>query len=316
MTKQNSDNLSKGDVISFVSLLLMGVTVFFGMNFKMLGDKISSMVMAVLIVVFMTVFVFLAAYAKAQNRNQEKWKALEYTMLGLYAAALIPCYLFSGKFFDIQFKKAETISLVQSDIDNINKMFDDYNRKCDSRCSSYQIALEAMAKDAQGRQRIAQLLNIEYQEVDMSTTEQASESFSSSLKGGDYKALESDKKNLETKVLNSFKNWNILFIPQYAAELGAAENKYAYTLHNIYTSHKNNIETNIPGFDPHKYISTNNVTENFSNVFVFSFTGLIATFILGGLGLVKYLFGEKRTVVEVKKGDSSVITEDGGFTIQ
>ena len=83
MAKNNSDNLSKGDIISFVAIILLGVTVFFGMNFSTLGDKVPSIVVAILLVVVMTVFVFLAAHAKARNRNQSMWKNVEYAMLGL-----------------------------------------------------------------------------------------------------------------------------------------------------------------------------------------------------------------------------------------
>lgn len=101
MEKSKSDNLSKGDIISFIALLLLGVTVFFGMNFSTLGDRIQSVVVSVVLVTLMVVFVFLAAFAKAQNRNQAMWTKVEYAMLFLYVLALIPCYLYSSKFYDI-----------------------------------------------------------------------------------------------------------------------------------------------------------------------------------------------------------------------
>ena len=41
MGKTNSGNLSKGDIISFIALLILGVTVFFGMNFVTLGNKMQ-----------------------------------------------------------------------------------------------------------------------------------------------------------------------------------------------------------------------------------------------------------------------------------
>lgn len=58
MEKSKSDNLSKGDIISFIALLLLGVTVFFGMNFSTLGDRIQSVVVSVVLVTLMVVFVF------------------------------------------------------------------------------------------------------------------------------------------------------------------------------------------------------------------------------------------------------------------
>lgn len=314
MAKQKSDNLSKGDIISFVALLLMGVTVFFGMNFKTLGDKVPSIVVAILLVVLMTVFVFLAAHAKAQNRNQAMWKNVEYAMLGLYVIALIPCYLYSSKFFDVQFGKSDIMNQVQSDIDGIDKMFADYRHNCDSRCGSFQTTLEAMSKDSQGRERIARLLDINVANVTQANIKQASASFLSSLKGEKYKTLEVEKKNLVAKVQTNFKNWNILFIPQYASELDVAKNKYATELQNIYTNNKYNFEKDIPEFDASSYITESTLADTFSEISGFSIMGLIAVLILGGLGLVKYLLGEKRTVIDFKEGDSSVITSDGGFT--
>ena len=67
MSQSNSGNLSKGDVISFVALLLLGLVVFFGLNFTMLGNRLPSAMVAVLLFMLMVVFVFLAAYAKAQD---------------------------------------------------------------------------------------------------------------------------------------------------------------------------------------------------------------------------------------------------------
>lgn len=241
--KNNSGNLSKGDVISFVALLLMGVLVFFGMNFMTLGDKIPSIVVAILTVVLMTVFVFLAAYAKAQDRNQSTWKKVEYAMLALYVLALIPCYIFSAKFFDVQFDKDNVMKQVQTDTNDLNKLFNDYNRKCESRVSAYQIDLESMLTSTEGRSKLASLLEInDPSSVTKESVTQAAQSFSKSLKGAEYKALEAEKNNLVKNCETNFNNWNIMFIPQYAYELGTAKGKYASELERIYGKTQNNIE--------------------------------------------------------------------------
>ena len=70
----------------------------------------------------------------------------------------------------------------------------------------------------------------------------------------------------------------------------------------------------MPEFDATAYSSESTITNTFSDLAGFSIMGLLAVLILGGLGLVKYLLGEKRTVIDFKEGDSSVITSDGGFT--
>ena len=316
MEKSKSDNLSKGDIISFIALLLLGVTVFFGMNFSTLGDRIQSVVVSVVLVTLMVVFVFLAAFAKAQNRNQAMWTKVEYAMLFLYVLALIPCYLYSSKFYDIQFNKTNIVKEVQANIDDINKMFGDYDKKCQTRSFSYKTALQAMSRDVQGRQKAAGILGISASHVNAQVIDQASESFLNHFRGNDYSQLLSEKTALENSVLNNFKNWNILLVPQYAEELGAAKEKYATGLQDIYEKYKGDIDgAEIPSFKASDYMSSESVVEHFTDKGSFSLYGILGILVLGGLGLIKYFLGEKRTVIALKQGDSSVIMEDGGFSI-
>lgn len=316
MEKSKSDNLSKGDIISFIALLLLGVTVFFGMNFSTLGDKIQSVIVSVVLVTLMVVFVFLAAFAKAQNRNQAMWTKVEYAMLFLYVLALIPCYLYSSKFYDIQFNKTNIVKEVQANIDDINKMFGDYDKKCQTRSFSYKTALQAMSRDIQGRQKAAGILGISASHVNTQAIDQASESFLNHFRGNDYSQLLSEKTALENSVLNNFKNWNILLVPQYAEELGTAKEKYATGLQDIYDRYKGDIDgAEIPSFKASDYMSSESVVEHFTDKGSFSLYGILGILVLGGLGLIKYFLGEKRTVIALKQGDSSVIMEDGGFSI-
>ena len=316
MEKSKSDNLSKGDIISFIALLLLGVTVFFGMNFSTLGDKIQSVIVSVVLVTLMVVFVFLAAFAKAQNRNQDMWTKVEYAMLFLYVLALIPCYLYSSKFYDIQFNKTNIVKEVQANIDDINKMFGDYDKKCQTRSFSYKTALQAMSRDIQGRQKAAGILGISASHVNTQAIDQASESFLNHFRGNDYSQLLSEKTALENSVLNNFKNWNILLVPQYAEELGTAKEKYATGLQDIYDRYKGDIDgAEIPSFKASDYMSSESVVEHFTDKGSFSLYGILGILVLGGLGLIKYFLGEKRTVIAFKQGDSSVIMEDGGFSI-
>lgn len=312
---KSSGNLSKGDIISFVALLLMGVLVFFGMNFMTLGDRIPSIVVAILTVVLMTVFVFLAAYAKAQDRNQSTWKKVEYAMLALYILALIPCYIFSAKFFDVQFDKENIMEQVNKDTSDLDKLFTDYSRKCESRASAYQIDLEAMMTTPEGRTRIAELIDVkDPKSITKESINQVVSSFSKGLKGAEFKALESEKNSLVKNCETNFKSWNIMFIPQYAQELGTAKSKYATELERIYGKTHNNIEKNIPEFETERYINESGILDTFKSTDKFSVIGLLVVLFLGFLGLVKYLLGDKSTVIPMKQGDTSVIGEDGGFT--
>lgn len=319
MENSNSGNLSKGDIISFVALLILGVIVFFGMNFMTLGDKIVSVVVAILLFVVMTVFVYLAAHAKAQDRNQSTWKKVEFAMLGLYVLALIPCYIYSAKFFDIQLGKREIMQQVQNDIDDIDKMFADYNMKCESRSNNYKTELEALLKYDEGRERIVRLLkrDIKPDDVTSGDIEQAIGSFRDYLlKGRDFTALKKEKNTLVENCNTNFKNWNILFIPQYVSELSGAKGKYASELERIFAEQKSPIERGELKFETSEYVKGSNIVDKFKSSSDFSILGLIAIIVLGGLGLVKYLLGEKSTVIPMGKGDATTITEDGGFTFK
>lgn len=317
MKQSNSKNLSVSDIISVVALLILGVTVFFGVNFMTLGNKIPSIVIAVLLFIIMMVFVFLAAHAKAQDRNQETWKKVEYIMLVLYIIALIPCYMFSAKFFDIQMGKQEIVDIVNKDVEDINNMFTDYTKKCKSRSSNFQTELEALLKSDEGREQIVKILDLKEDgsSVNQSDIEQASKSFSDFLlKGSDISSLMAEKKELVENCETNFKNWNILFIPQHVSELGDAKKKYAKKLEEIYSKKKNALEKETPSFDTSSYVNESNIKDKFSTSSGFSVLGLIAIIILGALGLVKYLLGEKSTVIPMKNGSANTITEDGGYT--
>lgn len=310
---KSSGNLTKGDVISFVAILLMGVLVFFGMNFMTLGDRIPSMVVAILTVLLMTVFVFLAAYAKSQDRDRSKWKAVAYSMLALYVLALVPCYVFSAKFFDVQLGKEDVIRQVNTDTDNLDRLFKDYNRKCESRVSAYQIELKSMMTTAEGRARVAKLLDTDAASVTAQSVDMAVESFSKSLKGAEFRSLEAEKNNLKKNCEADFNSWNIMMIPQYAQELGTANKRYASELKRIYDKSQNSFEHNVPEFDVTAYESGSAVLDKFTKAGTFSVVGLLAVLFLGILGLVKYLLTPASRVVEFKKGDATVIEQDGGF---
>ena len=311
----NSDKLSKGDLISFIAILLMGVIVFFGVNFQSLGDKIQSVVISFVLVVLMTVSIFLAGMARGQNRNQSTWKKIEFCMIVLYLATLVPSYFYMSKFFDIQMNRSEIAKQAEDDMGDIKKMFAEYDKLCQSRSYGYETALKAMSMDAQGRARIADILGISVKNVSENAIRQAGESFLNSLRGNDYALLKSEVTSLDNNVASHFKNWNIILVPQYASELGEAKNKFATSLKQIYADNKNKIEQNVPEFNTDEFVHTdNNIADRFSKITSSSVWGIFVTLILGGLGFCKYLLSNKRTVIDFKKGDESVIEEDGGFS--
>lgn len=309
-----SGNLTKGDIISFVALLLMGVLVFFGMNFMTLGDRIPSLVVAILTVVLMTVFVFLAAYAKAQERDRSTWRIVQYALLTLYLIGLIPCYIFTAKFFDVQVDKEKIMSEVHSDIDGLNRLFSDYSSKCEQRASAYQIDLEAMLTTPEGKARIAELIGSDDpSEISQESVNQAVSSFSKMLKGSEYTYLVNQKNSLVKNCEKNFDNWNMLDIPKYALELGSARDEFAVKLEEIYSKAHNNFETEVPEFDTESDTDEGTIVDTFKSVGSFSLFGLLAVLFLGIMGSVSYILGKKSDNISMQYKDPSAINEDQGF---
>lgn len=317
MEQSKSGNLSIGDILSFVALIILSVAVFFGMNFMTLGDKISSAAVALLLLVLMLIFVYLAAHAKAQNWKRATWKKVEYAMVGLYVLALIPCCLLASKFFDVQFEKQKIIQLVQNDLNDINGLFADYTERCETRCNNYQTELEALLKHQEGRERIVRLLDSDKkpEELTQKDVNQACESLRDIfLNGRKYSALKADKDEFVQNCESNFKNWNILFLPQSVNELMEAKHKYAEGLEEIFEQ-PSPIEKEAPEWDTDSYVSESNVVEKFQSSVDISVLGIIAVLVLGILGLLKYLLGEKSSVVPFDDGDENVIRGDGGMVI-
>ena len=313
MTQKKSDNLSIGDVISFISIMFLGIVVFFGMNFMTLGNKIPCIIVSILLVVLMTVFVFFAAFAKSQNKNQKNWSVVKYAMVGLYLAVLAPCYIYSAKFCEIQFEQTEIVKKVDANVAAINKMFDTYDQNCDARVNAYGYGLKALLNHDEGKEKLVRMLGLNSaDDVNETAIEQAKESFLFKLKNVDYQALEAQKDTLVQQCANNFNNWNILAVSQYASKLGNVQERYAQALDDIYEKSKSDAEKDIPPFDAAQFAVSDNIAEQFSAFPSFSVGGLFVVLFLGFLGLVKFFTAPNPTVKEIKVGEASSIIKDGG----
>ena len=317
MSQKKSDNLPIGDVISFISIVFLGIVVFFGMNFMTLGNKIPSIIVAVLLAVLMTVFVFFAAYAKSQNRNQDNWAKVKYAMLGLYIVALIPCYIYSAKFCEVQFEQDEIVKKVDANVSAINKMFDSFSKNCDARANAYGYQLKALLNHQEGKQKLVGMLGLKsIDDVNETAFNQAKESFLYKLKGNDYQALESEKDVLVQNCADNFNNWNIMSVSQYASDLGNVQEKFAKELQDIYEKSKTASEKDIPTFNASQYAVDDNIAEIFKSFPGFSIGGLLIILFLGLLGLIKYFTAPNPIVKEIGMGEASSITGGGGFIIK
>ncbi len=317
MSQTKSDKLPIGDVISFISITFLGIVVFFGMNFMTLGNKIPSVIVAVLLVVLMTVFVFFAAFAKSQNRNQSNWAKVKYAMLGFYLVSLIPCYIYSAKFCEIQLGQDNLVKKVGVNVTAINKMFDSYNKNCDARANAYGYQLKALLNHQEGRQKLVGMLGLKsVDDVNETAVDQAVESFLFKLKSADYQSLESEKDALVEGCANNFNNWNIMSVSQYASDLGNVQERFAKELQDIYEKSKTASEKDIPSFNASQYVVDDNIAEIFKSFPGFSFGGILIILFLGVLGLVKFFTAPSPTVNEIGVGAASDINMWGGMNIQ
>lgn len=322
MTNSNSGKVSKGDIISFIALFMLGIIVFFGMNFLMLGNFVPSVIITVLLVVLMIVFVFLAAYAKAQNRDQSTWAAIKWLMLVFYSVALVVCYFGVAKFCDIQVNRGDQSdgweAELKDDVEDINQMFQGFEAVCDTRCNNLQYELEALVSYREGREKIISSFNLDKKQAEITNADVnlLVDSFRKTIKK-DFNRLKAEKDALVQKCLTNLDSWNLIFLPQCVTDLSSAKATYSEQIQTIIKDtekNKNPLEKEIPSFDIREFEMDTNVVDRFKDWKMFSALGLCITLFLGILGLVKFFLGPKATVVPLKRGDVSVITEDGGFT--
>ena len=133
-------------------------------------------------------------------------------MLGLYLVALIPCYIYSAKFCEIQFGQSEIVKKVDANVSAINKMFDSFTNNCDSRANAYGYQLKALLNHQEGKQKLVEMLGLKsVNDVNETPVNQAKESFLYKLKGNEYQALEAEKDALVQNCADNFNNWNIIF---------------------------------------------------------------------------------------------------------
>lgn len=320
MNNSNSSKVSKGDVISFISLFILGIIVFFGINFLMLGNYVPSVIIAILLVVLMIVFVFLAAYAKAQNRDQSTWAVVKYSMLVLYLVALVPCYFGVAKFCEIQINKGDQNKGLQAEVkkevEDINKLFQSFEMMCETRGSNLKTELDGLITYREGREKIISSFNLDKTQNEITEADVVNirDSFVKTIMK-DFNSIKREKEALVQKCMSNLENWNILFLPESVSEFSAAKSRYAQQIEDIVTKiEKNPLEKEIPSFDIHDYDMETDVADKFKDWKIFSVLGLCITLFLGLLGLLKFFLGPKATVIPLKRGDASVITEDGGFT--
>lgn len=315
MEQQKNDKITVGDIITIIAILFLSLLVFFGLNFKTLGDRMIPIIVAVVLLIVMITCTFIAALAKGQYLKREVWTVVRYICLALYIGALIPCYLYSSKFLDVQFGKEKILTQVNDDIENCNRMFTEYTRICDARGNAYLTKLQAELSDEQGKKRLADKMDIDAQNVTNVTINSAHESFMKKLEGDAYKNMKSQLLDLEAKAMTSFKNWNMMNIANDAAELWRTQLDYANQLQEMYDKCVDplGLEERPSEFRADSYLSAEPVKNRFSNATGFSFWGLIATLILGAIGLTKYFFTADTRYVGVGTGDASNITNSGGI---
>lgn len=299
MEQKKTDNLSKVDVISFVAILLLGVAVFFGLNFSMLGDLLISSIAAVVLIVFLMGVESFASYAKGQDYDFTRWKTIEIVTLIIYFGLLVPAYFYTAKFADVMSDKAAIVSEVNKEIESINKMFDEYEYRTTIRRDAYETQMNADFQSPEGRKRLEKQQGHEMTADDIVQT---ADNFLASLQNKDYDVEKIKKNNFIGNSLNNFRNWNMIEIPKDAALLSEKGKEYAKVLAELYVAEKAPTETEVEPFEAESILVSTGVVDKFSSSVGFSVLGLVTTLLLGIIGLSKYLFTPRsRIIIPSKK---------------
>lgn len=301
MKKNENGNLSKSDVISFIALLFLGLGIFFGLNYLTLGDMLLSGVVAGVLTFLLIGLAMLTAWAKSQNIthiNAEKWKGIEIVGLVFYVLLLIPAYLFSSKFMDVQMSKDDYVKALEKEQSSIEEMFKAYEVAANERANTYQGTLEAMLENPKESDALKNLLDDE--NITKSKVKAAVDNFKSSLLDGDYASIKAEKDAYMADLNAMAKNWNILKVTSVVKILDNNRNKYAEKLTEIFEDENNKSKTEIGesiSFDAASYLSKENFVKEFGEINWASLWGILAVIVFGILGLFKYLFAFRNSSI-------------------
>ena len=128
--KSNSGRISIANILALLGIAALGVTTFFGIYLNASEVKLgTAAILAVLFVIGLTVFIFLAVIAKQKDEESNKWKVVEISCILCYLALAILFSLPSRHFISILTQKTELQKNARQNIDEIRTMVDDYNKE-------------------------------------------------------------------------------------------------------------------------------------------------------------------------------------------
>lgn len=126
--KSNSGRISIANILALLGIAALGVTTFFGIYLNSTEVKMgTAAILAVLFVIGLTVFIFLAIIAKQKDSESNKWKIVEGICLVSYLVIAVLFSLPSRHFISVLTQKTELQKNARQNIDEIRTMVNSYN---------------------------------------------------------------------------------------------------------------------------------------------------------------------------------------------
>lgn len=292
-TKHNG-NLSRGDLFSFIAIFIMAILFFFGLNFYTVNLAVS-LIAAISFLVVEYLLLSVSVYAKTQDDNLSKYGVLEKIAIVLFVLGLVPVYIFSTPFFNVQTNRRHIIeSEGPAEVAEVRKLFSDFDELCIQRKTSYEnIMLGCLNGNSQADVMDLTAIFTDTEPTEIMISDEADNQFNL-WETSQYRELEEEMVALSSSYNDALDSWDLVHLPEIASKFANEKKAYPsklsqyYENEEAYTYFEKKIEADDLEFDFPGY-KCDSLSEAYFHNITFSLSGLIVFIILAVIGLLRYL---------------------------
>ncbi len=139
-------------VINVLTAIAIGYVCFLGLNFYTLGDKMSSILTSVVIIILLIATSVGARQLKKTKRNCKRYRIWEWILLLLFTLIMVVITYFPfSHYFGVTINKENIQSKVLNNITHAEQLYDKYEDYVNKRDSNYLRKLQTTVKHKSGR---------------------------------------------------------------------------------------------------------------------------------------------------------------------
>lgn len=221
-----SGSFTRANLIAVIGLALFGVLTYMGQMCLTGGELSTSVLYAVILVAIAAFLLWGMIYAKSVDNDFKKWCIVEWGILVVYVLFAIFSSESMFHYFMVNDQKENLKITAFNDIDNIEKLYDEYEAFENSAIGvTYNSLL--ITKGSRLSSEVSKFLQDNGVEPNDKSIESYIEKLKVKLVGDDYKRVcDKNKRDLEAHRA-IIKDWSVLNVPNVAKEIEDKAQKIA-----------------------------------------------------------------------------------------